>query len=102
MARPEDAASQVRNGVLISIEVSPGSDREVFPDGYNPWRNTLGCRTMAPPRDGKANKAIISIIAKKLGVPELQLQIIAGSHASVKKILVEGLPRDVVLDKLFR
>jgi uncharacterized protein (TIGR00251 family) len=45
----------------------------------------------APPVEGEANKALIGILAKKMGVPKKSVQIVSGGRSRVKTISVEGL-----------
>ena len=40
----------------------------------------------APPEDGKANKAVIELLAKELKIPKSSISIISGAH-SRKKII---------------
>ncbi len=53
-------------------------------DGYSADR--LRLRVTAPPQDGKANVAVISLLAETLGVPKSRLRIIRG-HASREKLV---------------
>jgi uncharacterized protein YggU (UPF0235/DUF167 family) len=48
------------------------------------------CVTQAPEKS-KANKAIIELLAKWLGVKKSQIELIAGQTASQKKFLVRGI-----------
>ncbi len=94
------AVSEDRHGVVIAIEVTAGAKEAVFPAGYNEWRNTIGCRVPAPALEGRANKAIISLVAETLGIPASKVSIASGSTSSQKRILVLGLSRQQVLDRL--
>lgn len=55
----------------------------------------------AAPEKGKANKALIRLIAKKLGLPRSAIQIIAGQHSRDKSLLITGDAADLV-DQLSR
>jgi uncharacterized protein len=100
MPVPEDAITEGTGGVVLSLEVSPGSDRDEFPAGYNPWRNTLLCRTRSPPREGRANKAIIAVISKRLDISSSSVTVVAGARSPFKKVRVEGLTKEGVLEML--
>jgi uncharacterized protein (TIGR00251 family) len=75
------------DGVVITIEVSPNAKRERFPDGYNPWRCAIGCAVSAPPLDGRANRAVLALVAGALGRKKGGVDLIAGSTSSVKRVL---------------
>jgi len=95
-----DALFEDHGCTVISIEVTAGAKTNVFPAGYNEWRNTIGCRVTAPASEGKANKAVIALVAKTLGVPATAVSIIAGMTVSQKKISITGLPKAYVTEKL--
>lgn len=44
----------------------------------------------AVPEKGKANKALVKLLAKKLRLPKSVIQIIAGHHARDKTLLITG------------
>jgi len=95
-----EALSEDRDGTRIAIEVTAGSKAEAFPAGYNEWRKTLGCRVTSPALEGRANKAVIALIASVLGVPASTVCIHAGATSSQKKVLVSGLGKQEVLSRL--
>jgi uncharacterized protein len=94
------AVSEERQGVIISIEVTAGSKEAGFPAGYNEWRRSIGCRVSAPAIEGRANKAIIRLVAEKMGVSASAVSILSGSTSSQKRVLVIGISRQQVLDRL--
>ncbi|HOT95166.1 MAG TPA: DUF167 domain-containing protein [Methanoregulaceae archaeon] len=84
------ALSPHPDGCLIALEVSPNARRSRFPDGFNPWRRTIGCAITAPPVEGRANRAVIELVAATLGVKRAQVEVISGGTSSLKRILVRG------------
>lgn len=94
------AVTEVRQGVVIAIEVTAGAKEAVFPAGYNDWRRTIGCRVPAPALEGRANKAIIRLVAEKLGVPSSAVSIVSGAASSQKRVLVAGMSWQQVLERL--
>jgi uncharacterized protein len=95
-----DALFEDRHGVVIAIEVTAGAKTSVFPAGYNEWRKMIGCRVTAPAVGGKANKAVIGLVARNLDVPASAVSILSGPASSQKRILVTGTTRDVLLGRL--
>ena len=91
MADISEALTNSTNGTIIAIEVSTGCKSDSFPSGYNPWRKALGCQVSAQPVDGKANFAIIALIALVFNVSRSDVSIVSGVTSSHKKVLVRGL-----------
>ncbi len=94
-----DALSSERNGTIISIDVTAGARSALFPAGYNEWRKAIGCRVTAPALEGKANKAIVTLIAECLDLPVSSISIQSGATSSQKRVLVTGIAKN---DLLFR
>jgi uncharacterized protein (TIGR00251 family) len=95
-----DALFEDRHGVVIAIEVTAGAKASAFPAGYNEWRNMIGCRVTAPAVGGKANKAVMALVARSLDVPASSVSILSGPASSQKRILVTGTTRDALLGRL--
>ena len=45
----------------------------------------------APAIEGKANKALVKLLAKKLGLPKRALRIISGERSKMKSIQIDRL-----------
>ena len=97
MADISEALTTSTNGTIITIEVSTGCKSDSFPSGYNPWRKSLGCQVSAQPVEGKANIAIIGLIARVLHVSRNDVSIVSGTTSSQKKVLVRGRFEDEIL-----
>ena len=52
---------------------------------------TLKISLKAKPVDGAANEALIALLAKLLGVPKTQIEIVAGWTGTKKLITIVGL-----------
>ena len=55
------------------------------PDG----KRYLKARVSAPPEDGKANEALVRLIAKALGVGKTKVRIVSGAASRMNTIEVE-------------
>jgi len=95
-----DALLEERNGTIISIDVTAGAKEELFPAGYNEWRKAIGCRVTAPALEGRANKAIITLIAETLDLPVSSITIQSGATSSQKRVLIAGLAKNDLLVRL--
>ncbi len=90
----EDAMTETIEGVIISLDVSAGSKKTVFPFGYNEWRKAFLCRIDAPPVEGRANKEIVSALAEFFSVSKSDVSIISGATSSMKRVLVTGIKQN--------
>ena len=97
-----DALLEDRHGTLIAIEVTAAARTSAFPAGYNEWRKTIGCRVTAPAADGKANRAVISLISERCGIPATKVNIQSGATSNQKRVLVKGLGKKELLERLKR
>ena len=94
------AVSTSGDGVIISVEVSAGGRIDSFPSGYNSWRKSIGCSVRAAPTGGKANIAVIGIIAATLGLPGARVSVVSGSRSHQKKILITGVSAEYIIGKI--
>ena len=88
---------QSKDGVRVAVHVVPRSARNMIVGIHG---GALRIRLNAPPVGGAANDALIAIVAKALGVPRRQVEIISGHTSRIKVVSVSGLTRDVVERKL--
>ena len=47
-------------------------------------------KVTSPPVEGKANKAVIALLSKKLNVPKRNVEIVSGEKSRNKKIRIYG------------
>ncbi len=85
---------------LLPLRLLPGAKNDSFPAGYNVWRKTIGCRVTAPAVEGKANRAIIALVSDVLEVPPATVSIQSGATSSQKRVLVTGMNKKDLLDRL--
>ncbi len=93
MPEIDDAISESKDGATLSVEVTPGAKRDLFPAAFNPWRKTIGCRVAAPALEGRANTAVITVIAEFLHLPQAAVRIQSGATSSIKKVHVSGMKK---------
>ena len=77
----------------LAVRLTPRGGR----DGVDGWasdpagRPYLKVRVSAPPVEGKANAALIRLIAKTLKLPRSAVQIASGEGARLKVLHIEGV-----------
>ena len=57
-------------------------------------------RVTAAPESGKANDAVVSLLAKRLGVPKRSVQIVRGHKSRDKRISIDGMLASEALKSL--
>ena len=80
-------------GIELQVKVTPKASKnrigEVFTDSDG--INILRIYVTAVPEDGKANKAVIELLAKALGVSKSSLEITRGHTDQRKTILISDV-----------
>ena len=74
---------------MIAVRVTPRSSRDAV-EGVDD-AGTLRVRVTAPPADGAANKAVIRLLAKTVGVPKGTVSIVRGGTSRHKRVGIEGV-----------
>jgi uncharacterized protein (TIGR00251 family) len=72
----------------LRIHLTPRSSRDevLGLDG-----DVLRARVTAPPVEGRANEALLRLLADVLGVPRASLRIVRGQRSREKVVAVDGL-----------
>ena len=84
-----------KGGVTVALSVQPRARRTAIA-GIAPAAGgnfVLRVSVTAPPEDGKANAAVIALLAKAWHRPKRAITVIRGAASRQKSIRVEGDPR---------
>ena len=82
-------------GISIALRVTPRGGRddidglETLADG----RSVLKVRVRAIAEGGEANRAVLELLAKALGVRKASVRILSGATSRLKQVAVDGDPR---------
>ncbi len=89
--------SLLEDHVRLSVRLTPsgGRDRIDGIDTADDGSTWLKARVSAPPEDGKANKALVALLAKSLRLPKSAITFISGETARKKILRIEADPEDV-------
>jgi uncharacterized protein (TIGR00251 family) len=75
----------------VQVRVSPGASRSAVIGRHgDAWK----VRVVAAPERGKANKAVLDLLAETLGLPRAQVELVSGAGARDKVIALRGLEAD--------
>ncbi len=85
---------EAHGGAAFPVHVTPRSDRDEISGWY---ADALKVRLTAAPVEGAANEALTRLLAKCLGVPKRNIEILKGGSSRNKLVCVVGLsPCEVV------
>ena len=86
----------VEGGIRLRLKVQPKARREgvagLTPDSDGA---ALKLSVGAPPEDGKANAAVIALLAKRLGVAKSAISVVSGATDRRKLVEIRGDEKDL-------
>jgi len=89
----------------ITIRVIPRSGKKTleWEEGNERNENQQGqlkARLTAPPVDGAANEALVTLLADRLHIPKRAIQIVRGATSRLKTVEIDGLTADELRSRL--
>ncbi|ANL36136.1 MULTISPECIES: DUF167 domain-containing protein [Rhizobium] len=81
----------------LTVRLTPNGGRDAF-DGIetdSEGETYLKARVTAVPEKGKANKALIALVSKSVGVAKSSITLVSGETARKKILRIEGDPEDL-------
>lgn len=81
-------------GVSIALRVTPHGGRDGV-DGIeqlSDGRSVLKVRVRAIADGGEANRAVLVLLAKSLGVPKASVSLLSGATSRLKQVAIAGDP----------
>jgi uncharacterized protein YggU (UPF0235/DUF167 family) len=86
------------DGVVVACRLTPKGGRDAI-DGAATLADgmrVLLVRVRAVPEDGKANDALVRLIADKAGAPPSRARLVAGAKSRLKQVAVTGDPAALI------
>ena len=96
----EDAVKESKDGVMISLEVNPGTRSMCIPSGYNGWRKRIEVKLTQSAQKGKANEQLIENLSSLFGVGISDIDITSGAKSGKKSVLVRCIDYNDVISIL--
>ena len=87
----EDLYDVVDGTVVLRVHAQPGAGRSAVTGRYG---NALKVRVAAPPVAGRANTALLELLARELGLETKDLTLVSGDSSRTKRIRLGGLDPD--------
>ncbi|MDP9837448.1 uncharacterized protein (TIGR00251 family) [Neorhizobium huautlense] len=81
----------------LSVRLTPNGGRDSIEGVETDAEGNayLKARVSAVPENGKANKALVALLAKKLRAPKSTISFISGETSRKKILRIEGDPEDL-------
>jgi hypothetical protein len=74
----------------LRLRVSPGACRtELVGRHGDGWK----VRVSAPPEDGRANDAVLKLLADRIGLPRRSIALVSGHSSREKLVQMDGIDR---------
>lgn len=87
----------MKDHAILDIRVIPRAKR----NEVGGWRNgMLVVRVTAPPLEGRANEAVLTLLAEALGVNASAVSLVGGRRGRNKRVAIRGLQLHAVKTRL--
>jgi uncharacterized protein (TIGR00251 family) len=84
---------ETASGTRLRLRVRPGARRNALLGTY---AGALKLSVTAPPEKGKANRAVLTLLAHHLDLPPSSLELIAGETSRDKTIVIPLPPTELI------
>ncbi|MFK7822489.1 MAG: DUF167 domain-containing protein [Planctomycetaceae bacterium] len=89
--------NQIPAGVLVHVKANPKAKRNAI-TGWHDGR--LKVSITVAPENGKANEAIVKLLAKAIGVPKLAIELHRGAKSQLKEFVIADSDIQTVKQRL--
>jgi uncharacterized protein (TIGR00251 family) len=98
---PDSPLSPARDGLRVAIRLTPRAkaDRVLAVATATEGRQVVRASVTAAPENGRANEALLQLLARAWRLPRRELAIVAGGGSRHKTVHIAGDPRQL-LDRL--
>ena len=87
----EDLYDVVDGAVVLRVHAQPGAGKSAVTGRYG---NALKVKVAAPPVGGRANTALLDLLARELGLAANDLSLVSGDSSRTKRVRLGGLEPD--------
>lgn len=85
------------DGTILPVRAQPGGRRNEIRDVQD---GMLKVSVTQAPEKGKANKAVIELLAKKLGLKKSQFELLSGETSHQKRFLVHDMDSRTLAERI--
>jgi uncharacterized protein (TIGR00251 family) len=84
-------------GVILPIKAQPGARRSAIAGRH---AGSLRVAVTQAAEKGKANQAVVEVLAEALSLRKSQIELVAGETSRQKKFLIRGLTLDELAQRI--
>ncbi|MEI6635283.1 MAG: DUF167 domain-containing protein [Planctomycetota bacterium] len=77
----------------LSLKVVPGSSRDKIVGWLG---DSLKLKVKAPPEKGRANEAVVALLAERLGIDASSIAVVSGHSSHAKVVEVDGMDNEAI------
>ena len=77
----------------LSLKVVPGSSRDEIVGWLG---DSLKVKVKAPPEKGRANEAVVVLLAERLGIDASSIAVVSGHSSPAKVVEVDGMDVEAI------
>src|SRR5438132_14248152 len=77
-------------GCVLPVRAQPGARKAGILGEY---AGSLKVAVTAPPEDGRANKALLELLARALNLKRSQVKLLSGQTSRAKRFIIEGIAK---------
>ncbi len=88
------------DAIVLRVHAQPGAGRSAVVGRFG---DALKVKVAAPPQAGRANDAVVALLAEEFGVKGAQVTLVGGASSRSKRFRIEGLELervDALLDRI--
>ena len=85
--------------VLLRLHVQPGAGRSAVVGRHG---DALKVRVAAPPTGGRANDAVVALLAETVGAKPADIELVGGASSRTKRVRIKGVEPDELRKHLER
>ena len=92
--------TQKGNVLLLAVKVVPNSSRTQIAGTLGKPPTALKIKVAQPPEDGRANRAVIELLAETLGIASSHIKLVSGQTHPQKTLQLAGVTLEDAMARL--
>lgn len=89
--------AEMETATLIRVKVTPRSSKNRI---TGKEKDVYRVKVTSAPVEGKANEAVIALLAEELGVPKRDIEVVSGKTGRLKTIRIRGFTAEEIAQAL--